>query len=275
MNGEVKRLEDYAGELVGMPSSVSDFENEVDQVTRSKMWIQFSSESLDQLKTEGYEFGSQAAGDILARAVASEGDHHKDEALLNFLTLGAPISGTGYSKNALIEDALLERRAILIDQLIAKGFLSTDGKPDQRKIDAAFRAAIRGGSLALVQKIWGDGDRPRPALTFDDVPRFDKAAAPRQSPVTLLLPRYTYHKPRDDQAIAKWLASLGCDIKAAGADGATLLHIAAGADDADFVRYLLEQGIHASTPGEFGLPALDSADSEEVGRVPPSGVAGR
>jgi hypothetical protein len=247
MNGQVKRLEDYAGRLVGMPSPVSEFENEVDKVGRSRMWIQFSQETLDQLQSEGYEFGSQASGDILARAVGSKGDKNKDEALLNLLALGAPISGTGYSENSLIEDALLWRREILIDPLIAKGFLSTDGKPDPRKIDAAFRAAIRGGTLALVQKIWGDGDRPRPALTFDDIPKYDKAATPKQSPVTLLLSRYANHKPRDNQAIAKWLASLGCDIKAAGADGATLLHIAAGADDVDFVRYLLEQGIHAST----------------------------
>jgi hypothetical protein len=42
------------------------------------------------------------------------------------------------------------------------------------------------------------------------------------------------------------------------------LHIAAGADDARMVRYILDQGVPASTPGEYSLPAVGATDNEEV-----------
>lgn len=68
----------------------------------------------------------------------------------------------------------------------------------------------------------------------------------------------------DGVQIAAWLASRGCDLKAAGAGGRTLLHIAANADDAEFVHYLLSQGFDASTLGEYDLPALGSTSNEDV-----------
>ncbi len=54
----------------------------------------------------------------------------------------------------------------------------------------------------------------------------------------------------------------GCNIKAARADGDTLLHIAAEAGDAEFVRYLLTQGFDPSTAGQFNLPALGGTQDE-------------
>jgi ankyrin repeat protein len=59
----------------------------------------------------------------------------------------------------------------------------------------------------------------------------------------------------------------GCDLQAAAADGTTLLHIAARAGDVKFVRFLLSQGMGASTPGKYGLPALGGVESEEVAMV--------
>lgn len=60
------------------------------------------------------------------------------------------------------------------------------------------------------------------------------------------------------------LPAQGCDIKASRANGDTLLHIAAGANDAAFVRYLLDQGLDASAAGEYGLPPLASVQDEDV-----------
>jgi ankyrin repeat protein len=71
----------------------------------------------------------------------------------------------------------------------------------------------------------------------------------------------------DGLAIAQWLATLGCDIRSAGADGTTLLQIAAEAGDAKFVRYLLDQKIDPSTPGRYGLPALGSVEDEDVALI--------
>jgi hypothetical protein len=192
---------------------------------------------------------------------------------LSLLSLGAPLEGsrptTGFEgrHGTLIDEALENRRATIIDPLIAKGALSTGGTPDQHKIDAAFRAAIVGGSFALVQKIWNiRADQPHPSLTFNDVSD-DEKPVHKRVPVTLLLSHPQYEKgPWEGLAIAKWLIAHGCDMRASKTNGVTLLHIAAEADDAEFVKYLLAQGFDASTPARYG-PALGATHSEDVAMI--------
>lgn len=267
MGGQIHHLGDYVGQMVGMPPVVSEFEVEVDKVARSDMWIHLSQSSLEKLQEEGFKFDSQEGADLFARANANA-DSKDTTALLSLIELGAPVSGAhpqtrGFLRRAgsPLEEALINRREALVDALIAKGALNTDGKPDQAKIDAAFRAAIRGGRLPQVQKIWGlSGTSPHPSLTF-----YDKERAKKSLPVTLLL-RRERQSPSDwhGAEIAKWLVAQGCDIKGADAEGTTLLQIAVSSGDANFVRYLLDQGLDASTPGRFGLPVLAGAENEDV-----------
>jgi hypothetical protein len=270
MGQQEHRLEDYVGQMAGMPSTVSDFEDEVDKAAGAKGWINLSEAAVAVLKAEHFNFASQAGADLLARAVRNE-DTHDDQAILSLISLGAPTEGSRPSygfegrHGALIDEALKNRRVILIDPLIAKGALNTGDKPDQHKIDAAFRASIVGGSLALVQKMWNiRGDEPHPSLKFNDVSDDEKHVHKRVA-VTLVLSHPRYEKgPWDGLAIAQWLIAKGCEMKASKADGTTLLHIATQADDLEFVRYVLAQGFDASTPGRFGLPALGSAENEDV-----------
>lgn len=72
---------------------------------------------------------------------------------------------------------------------------------------------------------------------------------------------------RDGLVIAQWLAAKGCDLKARIPGGNTLLHIAVEAGDVAFVRYLLDQGLDPSTPGDFDLPPLGSASNEDVAMI--------
>ena len=44
MGGQVRRIEDYVGGMVGMPAVISEFEDEVDKVARSEMWVTLSGE---------------------------------------------------------------------------------------------------------------------------------------------------------------------------------------------------------------------------------------
>jgi hypothetical protein len=270
LGNQEHRLHDYVGQMAGMPSTVSDFEDEVDKAAGADGWIHLSEAAVTALKAEHFNFGSRAGADLLARAVRND-DTHDDAAILSLLSLGAPIEGSrptsGFEgpHGPLIEEALKNRRAILIDPLIAKGALDTNGSRDQYKVDAAFRAAIAGGSLALVQKIWNvRADQSHPSLVFNDVSD-DEKPIHKSAPVTLLLSHPQDEKgPWEGLGIAKWLISKGCDLKASKADGTTLLHIAAKAGDPEFVGYLLSQGFDASTPGNFGLPALGSAENEDV-----------
>ena len=271
MGEQEHHLEDYVGKSAGMPASVTDFEQQIDAVARSREWVNFSQFAVQQLQHEGYDFKSPAGAELLARAVAND-ESNDNQAMADLVAFGAPIDGPlpttrrVSAARSVIEAALLNQRELLIDPLIDKGALQSGGQPDQAKIDAAFRAAISGGRMMLVQKIWQVGGvEHQPALTFDD--EADDGSR-KQSPVTLLL----FHQPRqrvpwEGMQIARWLSSQGCDLKAAAADGETLLHIAAKAEDVQFVRFLLNQGMSPSTPGKYGLPALGGVESEDVAMV--------
>ena len=265
---ETHSLHDYVGETVGMPPEVVDFENEVDRVAHSEMWVHLTQDTLDHLQAEGMKFDSPAAADLLARAIEDRWNDG-DAALLYLLALGAPIVTAGQAPEDpsrpmnLLASAMRNHRSPVVDVLIAKGALNTGGKPDQKKIDEAFRMAISAGWLQPVQAIWNvAGGTPRPALDFDDA--VAEGGKPKKLPVVLLLSQDSFHSRRENLAIAKWLAAQGCDLKARTAKGQTLLHLAAGSGDADFVRYLLDQGLDPSTPGPQGYPALGNAQNEEV-----------
>jgi hypothetical protein len=274
LGGVVHRIEDYAGSMVGMRSSVSEFEREIDTVARSAMWMHVSSEAIAHLEAENFDFRSRAGADLLARAVADE-EGHDDEAMLSLINLGTPLGGAASSgdwpserERSVLELALENHRAILIEPLLSMGALNTGGRPDQDKIDAAFLAAIEGGRLELVQRIWQvPGSKAHPSLSFDSVTGNENPVH-RQAPVTLALTRPARMDSNwEGLAITKWLAALGCDLKASKADGTTLLHIAAETGNAELVRYLLSQGMDASTPGRFGLPPLSSTQDEEVAMI--------
>jgi hypothetical protein len=275
MDGQVHHIEDYVGQMAGMPVAVSEFESEVDKVARTGMWINLTEEGVEHLQKQGFDFHSTSGADLLARSVANP-DSRDDRALLRLIKLGAPLDGDGNTDagfrarhGSVMEEALRKQRSMLIAPLIASGALSIGGKPDQDRIDAAFRAAVAGGHLASLQTIWNvRGDRAHPSLTFRDISD-DGRHTKEESPVTLLLSRQSYLPGHgwEGLAITKWLAAKGCDLKASAADGRTLLHIAAAANDADFVRYLLAQGIDPSTPGEYAFPALGSTSNEEVAMI--------
>jgi hypothetical protein len=269
VGGTVHEIHDYVGAMVGMPVAVTEFEDEVDKVARSAMWINLSLEAVNLLEAESFAFDSPAAAAILRRAM--QNDRGKDNgAVLRLIELGAPWDakveepGFGMRDGSLLEEALRNRRHSAVEPLIERGALGKNGGLEQSKLDAAFRAAIEGGSLDLVQKIWNAGGSP--SLYFVDVADDKTNAQP--VPVTLLLdPPYADKQDWQGLEIAQWLQAKGCDLKAAAVDGTTLLHIATKAGDPAFVRYLLDQGLDPSTPGEFGLPALGSADDEDVALV--------
>lgn len=274
MGGEVHSIEDYAGRLSGMPRAVSEFEEQVDRVGRTKDWISLSGEALDALRAEHFDFYSSAAGELLERSV-SNAYGNDTEAMVRLIELGVPIETShpvegnrfNRARQPILEAALTMQRGCLVDPLLAKGLLQTAGSLDQTKLDAAFQAAIVGGRLELVQKIWKAGREVRPALTFQSISE-EKPQRQVNAPVTLLLRHSAYQNANwEGLAIARWLAEMGCDLKAHSVDGTTLLHIATEAGDVDFVRYLLASGVDPSTPGRFGLPALGSAQREGVAMV--------
>ncbi len=138
----------------------------------------------------------------------------------------------------------------------------TGGKLDQAKVGSAFQAAITGGRLALVERLWDvAGDGTHPSLTYSDTSE-DKTGV-KSSPVTLLLKKGRNDAHWEGLEIARWLVEKGCDLKARGADGSHLLEIAVEADDLAMVKYLLSQGFDANMTGRYDSPALGAVEGDE------------
>jgi hypothetical protein len=271
---ETKTITDYAGRAAGMPVIVTRVQEEVARVARAEQWTTLSDAALDRLQRDRFDFRSPAAGQMLASAVLNHWARD-DGPMLRLLELGAPIDAPlqgrsmidrPASDSSLIEEALLQRRTRLIAPLIARGALNTKGRPDQRKIDAAFRAAVIGGRLQPVQQIWAvAGSRPHPALTYRDAPDFPEAPPKEGVPVALLLDRGYDNPDWEGLEIARWLDAQGNDLLATGANGRTLLETAAAGDvDGRFVRYLLEKGADPTVSGRYEYSPVDSAQSEDV-----------
>ncbi|MDH5821918.1 DUF6438 domain-containing protein [Luteimonas sp. RD2P54] len=271
LGDQTHQIEDYVGPIVGMPQVIREFQEQVDQVGRTAQWTSLSLAAVDRLRQEGFDFRSEDAADLLVRAVSNQaGDDEK--AMLKLIEYGTPLQGGKSNRlyaepveQPLLDLALANHRLLLIAPLIQHGALETGGALDQRKLDAAFQAAIRGGRLEAVQAIWDEGGRrARPSLFFPD--ESDDSEHPKQqdSPVTLLLSRRHGDEGWEGRQIAQWLAARGCDLEARGASGTTLLHIAVDGDDAAFVQYLLDQEVDVNAPGEFDLPALGSASNEDI-----------
>lgn len=270
---ETRKITDYAGRAIGMPAIVTRVQEEAARVARADQWTTLSHAALDRLQRDGFDFKSRAAGEMLVRAVLDR-RARDDRPMLRLLTLGAPIDAPlrgNYALNrpdpgsSLIEQALLLRRTRLIAPLIERGALDTNGRPDQRKIDAAFRAAVAGGRLEPLKRVWAvAGSRPHPALTYRDEPEFPKAPPKDGVPVALLLSRDYGDPDWEGLEIARWLAAQGNDLNAMGADGRTLLEAATKGDDARFVRYLLDHGADPTATGRYDYSPLGSAFSEDV-----------
>lgn len=263
-------LKNYVGHLVGMPRAVYEFEDEVARIARIAMWSDLEPRALELLKAEGFVFSSPAGAELLARAVA--GGKHED-AMLALIELGAPIELDDSTKTRnlnfsrpLLEVALSRHLERVAQVLIDRGALETDGRRDREKIDAAFRAAVAGGRLNLVELVWNTaGPKDRPSLTYTDtIKMWNGPPISKRSPLTLTLRGGFRDEEWDGAGVAQWLAARGCDLRARSAQGDTLLHIAATSGDARLMRYLLAQGVNPSIRTKSGGLAVTRTRDEEV-----------
>jgi hypothetical protein len=264
------RISDYVGARVGMPAAVSEFEGEVDKVSRAIEFVHFSGFALERLRVEGFDFRSRAAGAMLAAAIVDR-EANDEAAMARLVALGAPLairsedlpglrgrrSGSDSAPQELLDLALREARVPVVDAMLARGALKG---ASQERLDAAFRAAVEGGRLELAQRIWNALPGRHPSLQFME--------AGAKQPTSVLMALNNDYPPEGKQwdglAISRWLAELGCDPNSRLANGSTLLHIAAGANDVELLRWALARGIDASTPGDNQFPALGSARSDQV-----------
>ena len=259
IGGQTKTIRDYGGAMVGMPSAVSRFMDAVDTTAGTGDYIHLTPEGVARLYGQDFDFSSQAGADLLADANADADT--AENAVLMLIQAGAPLHGghaqLRYGKRDPDETALLPDAIRLNRTGVVKTLLDAGALKDQKSIDAAFGEAIGAGHMAMVQTIWAY----HPSLTYTDTWMGEAKVAP----MTLQLGGdYGHSGDWDGLAIAQFLLAQGCDINAQSANGKTLLHIAANAGDAAFVRYLLDHGAKVDTLDNGGNAPLDDAEGADV-----------
>ncbi|SFV31569.1 MULTISPECIES: ankyrin repeat domain-containing protein [unclassified Pseudoxanthomonas] len=257
----------------GVPLAVVRFQDMVERVSRAKEWHELSIFSLDQLEREGFDFNSEAGSAMLVRAI----DHGDEAVVQRLVALGTPLRVAPMRKYllgndkpedlAFLEFALRERCAVLAAPMIERGVLLSRGRPDQRKLDLAFRAAIESGRLAAVQAVWNGGAPLKPSLHYMATPVDRPRDRPRRTSVVNFLVLPWQDQAWEGLPIAQWLAGQGMRLDERTLDGSTLLHAAANANDIAFVRFLLAQGLDVSIRNERGAQALNVSGDEDIALV--------
>jgi ankyrin repeat protein len=162
IDGHAKKVEDYAGEQVGMPGVVSDLEEEVDAFARTERWIQGSDGLVRVLQTERFDFHSYEAQAML-REAASRG---QASTVQEFLEAGVPLTPLTAPKSDQPDDGT---------RLTEVGWLNAAGehpevlqvlinagasKDDQNDKDLALVGAANAGEVKAVQALIAYGANP-------------------------------------------------------------------------------------------------------------------
>ena len=262
--GQRKQILLYPADHSDAPAAVRKLAQDMTKHSGVDRWVRISPATLQSLQREGFDFASPAGRDLLVRSIRYQGNLDS-AALLQLLDLGASAETPASSSGATVLDIVLRRRLLpLAAPLIERGVLMTDGKPDQKKIDSAFRSAIASGRMESAKLVWRiAGTRPHPALDFADVGRGGTASR-RRSPVVLLLEQDWGDDDWEGVEIARWLETLGNDLSAVSEDRRTLMHIAAEAHDPDLMKYLLERHFDPAILGQKTLMAYSVKHGEEM-----------
>ena len=255
LGGVTKSLTDYFGDDAGLSAEANHLQTAVMLAANIEFWQTPTLATLEQLKVNGFDFHSKAAGRLLLQM--TQKSEVKDDAIQALIMLGAPQDAAGvniYSQEYqdLLQAALANGRNAIAAQLIASGALLTDGKVDRDKVNWAFSQAVYSGNLAAVEQILAF----KPDMTYPD---------PDDGDVKVSIIRRLgdpIGRDGDRIALARRLLDLGADINAKVSDGTTLLHKVAY--DQPFALFLLQHGADVDALDKKDLTPLGATMSEDV-----------
>ena len=249
-----KGVEDYVGDHIGMPASVTALENAVDAAAGTDRWINGTAATADALAAEGLDFTSAKAQRIAYYAV-TDGDPAVLPGLLRHglpldakaVTLGQPQKRLG---EVLMLTAIRRHRAALVSLLADRGWLAQVSKAE---LSLAFAEGGGGGGPDLPARLVAAGADP---AARDSEGRTALMNAVRE---------IAWSEPSEARAavaMIKPLVAAGVPLEAADKDGHTALY-EAGSYDA--LTALLAAGARASLVDKEGRsPAVEAWDDRSV-----------
>ena len=167
IGGTKKVVQDSMGALAGMPTAITELEDDVDDVAHTKRWIEGSDGLVPSLRAEHYNFHTADAQAIL-KAAASSGRMGTVRALL---AAGVPLHPLSHSKSLQQQETNPFEKAgwliaayshpEILNLLIADGASNRD----QADKDLALAAVARRGDLQSFRRLVLYGANPNVDLS--------------------------------------------------------------------------------------------------------------
>jgi ankyrin repeat protein len=252
IGGQRKVVNDYVGEAVGMPATVTALETAID-VAVANRFVEGDDHTMEALRSENFNFKSVAGGALLAGAAATG----PDELALDLIAAGAPVHGRATGE-PLGEDApaivaaARRGRVRVVHALIAAGAFTGDDV--NLKNDAYLKAAAAVDEDTLIEILSAnpdinarsnDGKTALMALELNDPTEPDRPARSGQRQL----------------AIAKRLLALGADATLRDRSGETALY---HVSEPELIHLLVKAGAPLETCDDSGLTALLAAGSDDA-----------
>jgi ankyrin repeat protein len=245
VGSDKKSLIDYVGRQVGMPGAVTALESEIDQIGANR-WVRGDAETIPSLRNENFDFHSEAAGTLLARAVMSA----PDGVILDLLAEGAPATGRNLSRGPFgptaIEEASLLGRLKIIRVLASAGAFSS-GYPGEK--EDALRMAVTSGNPEVVAELLSYGP---------DVNHHQQGQVTALNEIGFIQYITNDEAKSKEIEITKLLLRAGADPNITDMDGNSPLHMA---NSAELVQLLIKAGAKIDARNRKGeTPLLDAMD---------------
>jgi hypothetical protein len=174
LGGEAKVVEDYVGAWVGMPATVTELEDAVDQAADSARWVSSSPGTLAAMQEAGIALGSADSTQILRKSV-SAGDLVTARSLLSADTPVSPTANTSnkgakayfaeYPSATLPELAVESRNDRNRVEMLKTVLNSPAVRADQAGKQRALARAVEAGHLDLALTLIKEGADPRARFT--------------------------------------------------------------------------------------------------------------
>ena len=158
IGGKEKTVVDYVGNWVGMPESVTELEDAVDETAGTGRWVSGGPQTLAAMREAGIEPNSQQAWEILLYAV-NEG---KAEAVRSFLAAGTTVrtkNANGGNRSLLTIASFIrdrERQHEVFRALLE----NADVRADKDGIQDALGRVAGDGNIDVARTLIGAGADP-------------------------------------------------------------------------------------------------------------------